>query len=272
MTNRTHIVSLSGGTASAVAANRVIQRYGKEDTILWFADTNWEDEDLYRFLIDLEAYWEHPIQRYKDGRTPLEVASDKSIIANQRRAPCSLELKVYPFTRMIKKLTGPVTIHLGLDWTELHRAERPKLEYEKIPGVTVDLPLMWGHEDYPAEGFKIANPPHRLVTESWGIRSPRLYDAGFPHNNCGGRCVKQGIKEWVRLKNTFPERFEEVKQWEIVQRAKGGARANYAIARDSTGGTVKPLPLYELEQKHAQGQQLSLAPSNEDNFACFCSY
>ena len=52
-----HIVSLSGGTASAVAADRVLKRYGAEDTTLWFADTSWEDEDLYRFLKDLEAYW-----------------------------------------------------------------------------------------------------------------------------------------------------------------------------------------------------------------------
>ena len=52
-----HIVSLSGGTASAVAADRVLKRYGAEDTTLWFADTSWEDEDLYRFLIDLEEYW-----------------------------------------------------------------------------------------------------------------------------------------------------------------------------------------------------------------------
>ena len=56
-----HIVSLSGGTASAVAANRVIQRKGKDNVILWFADTSWEDEDLYRFLIDLENFWDKEI-------------------------------------------------------------------------------------------------------------------------------------------------------------------------------------------------------------------
>ena len=58
-----HIVSLSGGTSSAVAADRVINRYGRDNVILWFADTNWEDEDLYRFLKDLESYWEMEIQR-----------------------------------------------------------------------------------------------------------------------------------------------------------------------------------------------------------------
>ena len=44
---RKHIVSLSGGTASAVAAERVINRYGKDNVTLWFADTLCEDEDLY---------------------------------------------------------------------------------------------------------------------------------------------------------------------------------------------------------------------------------
>ena len=41
-----HIVSLSGGSASAVAADRVIERYGSDSVTLWFADTLWEDEDL----------------------------------------------------------------------------------------------------------------------------------------------------------------------------------------------------------------------------------
>ena len=96
-----HIVSLSGGTASAVAANRVLERYGKEATTLWFADTSWEDEDLYRFLADLESFWGVTIVRYTDGRTPLEVAEKASIIPNQRRAPCSLQLKIKPFTKSL---------------------------------------------------------------------------------------------------------------------------------------------------------------------------
>jgi len=92
-----HIVSLSGGTASAVAADRILKRYGPENTTLWFADTSWEDEDLYRFLEDLEAHWKVTIVRYKDGRTPLEVAEQHKIIPNNNIAPCSFELKVKPF-------------------------------------------------------------------------------------------------------------------------------------------------------------------------------
>jgi hypothetical protein len=260
-----HIVSLSGGTASAVAADRVLTRYGHDATTLWFADTSWEDADLYRFLIDLESYWGKEIVRYKDGRNPLEVAEQASIIPSSKIAPCSLKLKVEPFRKYLKKMEKPVTVHLGLDWTEQHRAVRPKATYEAMGGVSVDLPLMWE---------PIAKPPHRIITERWGIKTPRLYDLGFPHNNCGGRCVRQGIGEWVRLKATFPERFAEVKEWEILQRAKGGGRAKFSITKHRVAGEVKSLPLAQLEAQYAGGQQLMLggAPSQEDLFSCFCSY
>ena len=252
---------MSGGTASAVAADRVLKRYGAEDTTLWFADTSWEDEDLYRFLIDLEEYWGVTIVRYTDGRTPLEVAEKQNIIPNQKIAPCSQVLKTRPFKAYIKDLPKPLTVHLGLDFTEMHRATRPKLEYEKLSGVTVDLPLLWE---------PVAKPPHRYTVEEWGIETPRLYKLGFPHNNCGGRCVRQGIKEWLRLKHTFPDRFTEVADWEQEQRAKGGARADYAIARDQSRGRATALPLYDIPM--VKGEQLPLGTSNEDVFSCFCSY
>ena len=244
-----------------MAADRVLKRYGEENTTLWFADTSWEDEDLYRFLEDLESHWGLTIVRYTDGRTPLEVAEKQNIIPNQKIAPCSQVLKTRPFKAYIKDLPKPLTVHLGLDFTEMHRAERPKLEYEKLPGVTVDLPLLWE---------PVAKPPHRKVTESWGIETPRLYKLGFPHNNCGGRCVRQGIKEWLRLKHTFPDRFTEVADWEQEQRAKGGARADYAIARDQSRGRATALPLYDIPA--VKGEQLPLGTSNEDVFSCFCSY
>ena len=257
-----HVVSLSGGTASAFAAERVIQRVGIENVTLWFADTKWEDEDLYRFLNDLEQLWGKAILRAEDGRTPLQVAEDRKLIPNQRRAPCSLVLKIEPFTKWLKKQPKPITVYLGLDWTEPHRHATPKKRYEEIDGVTVEYPLMWE----PIE----ARPYFDIVRDDWGIDPPRLYKLGFPHNNCGGRCVRQGHAEWHRLKTFFPERFVEVRDWEQEQRNKGGARANYAITRDQRNGTVKPLPLADLEKLEFT---LTGAPKTpEDMFGCFCEY
>src|SRR5438105_4476659 len=92
-----HSVSLSGGLASAVSAERVISRYGRENTLLWFADTLSEDEDLYRFLQDCMQRWGGVLYWYTDGRTPLEVAAARRLIPCNLAAPCSYELKVKPF-------------------------------------------------------------------------------------------------------------------------------------------------------------------------------
>lgn len=255
-----HIVSISGGSASAVTAERVMDRYGKEDTILWFADTLWEDEDLYRFLADLESRWEKKIIRYTDGRSPLEVAEDKKLIPNSLAAPCSHELKQKPFLRYIKTQPKPLTVHLGLSWDEEHRMKKPKEIYESVEGVTVDFPLTWN---------PLPSISYTKTIAQWGIKPPRLYEMGFPHNNCGGRCVRQGMKEWMRLWRTMPERFQEVSDWEQRQKEKGGPRATRSILKDRRGGEIKPITLEQIKERE-DISQIEMFPG--DNFGCFCEY
>jgi hypothetical protein len=282
------VVSLSGGLSSAVAAERVLRRYGREAVALWFADTAREDEDLYRFVEDLEGRWGVGIVRYRDGRTPLEVTESRRCIPNNRMAYCSEELKVRPFARWLKRQAKPLTVHLGLDWTELDRMEKPRRSYQRIPGVVVDFPLMWG----PMEGR-----PYGDVVGEWGISIPRLYLAGFPHNNCGERCVRQGQGEWARLLCHFPERFAEVEAWETRQREQPHL-GRYAICRRRLRRVTRALPLAEVR---AQAEPRGSAPPSlrpprseaplglggevrstpgdeqlplfvEDRFACFCRY
>lgn len=170
-----YVVSLSGGVASAVAADRAIQRYGKENVILWFANTKWEDADLYRFMQDCLARWGMTQETYTDGRTPLEVAERKLLIPNSKIAPCSFVLKVEPFRAFIARIQEPVTVLLGMDWKEQHRMGKPREAYEEM-GAEVDFPLMWKPYEY--------RPYQDVVRHDWGIEPPRLYALGFPHNNC----------------------------------------------------------------------------------------
>ena len=255
-----HIVSISGGSASAVAADRVINRYGQDSVSLWFADTLWEDEDLYRFLVDLEARWGMTIKRFTDGRTPLEVAEDKKLIPDSQKAPCSQELKQKPFLAYIKAQPKPLTVHLGLSWDEEHRMGKPKEIYEGVEGVKVDFPLLWKPLPYMS---------YTKTIQDWGIKAPRLYELGFPHNNCGGRCVRQGIREWVRLKRTMPERFREVSDWEQAQRKKDVRRSTRSILKDRRGGTATALTLKALDGRQ-DTDQIEMFPG--DSFGCFCEY
>ena len=249
-----HIVSLSGGTASAICADLVMKKYGRDNVTLFFMDTNWEDEDLHRFLNDLESYWEKEIVKVKDGRTPLQVGEDVKFILNSRVRQCSFQLKIKPFTNMIKKHEKPVTVHLGLDWSEEHRMPAPKKQYEEIEGVSVDYPLIWK---------PLIKKKYSEVVESWGIEIPRLYELGFPHNNCGGRCVAQGKKEWRRLKNIFPERFEEVADWEQMM------KETLPTAKDKS--ILKNITLKELAKEN-KDQMDMFEGMAEDSFGCFCAY
>jgi hypothetical protein len=258
-----HVVSLSGGTASAVAAKRVMDRYGKDQTRLWFANTSWEDEDLHRFMADCFRAWNMTADEYCDGRNPLQVADDEKMIFNQKHAYCSRILKQEPFMRHLKSLRpsaeNPITVHLGLDWQEQHRHCAPKRIYESMDGVSVDFPLVWEPWQFN----------YQEIVRAWGVEPPRLYRYGFPHNNCGGRCVRQGKKEWMRLKTFFPDRFEEVADWEQNARSHGDARANYAIVRDRAGGGVRPLTLRALERRWSPVDESN---HTDDLFGCFCEY
>lgn len=254
-----YVSSLSGGAASAVAHWRAVERFGKENVTAWFADTMWEDDDLYRFLRDFEEFIGQKFIRHAEGLTPLEVAEKQNIIPNQKIAPCSQVLKQKPFKRFIHFEEKPITVLLGLDWSEQHRMKIPRKVYEAMDGVSVDFPLMWKPYDYNVFD----------TIRGWGLKIPRLYKMGFPHNNCGGRCVRQGIGEWQRLGVHFPERFSEVRDWESAQRAIGDARKDYAIARDQSGGDVKPLTLADIEKKQFIDSGHNM---QEDMFACFCSY
>jgi hypothetical protein len=259
-----YVVSLSGGLASAVSADRAIRRYGRDRVQVRFADTRWEDEDLHRFKADLMARWGGDLAVLRDGRTPLQVAEDKQIIPNAHVAPCARELKIDLMNAQDHAGAKPVTVLMGLDWREMARVERRLEEYapKAAEGIFVDFPLLWKPYEF--------RPYYDVVKHDWGIRPPRLYDLGFPHNNCGGRCVKQGASEWLRLRRYFPERFAEVRDWEQAQRAKGGARATFAILRDRTGGQSHPVTLAELEAR-ADAHQLDELPlSPDDRTSCFC--
>lgn len=251
-----YIVSLSGGVSSAVAADRTITRYGRESVTLWIADTNAEHPDLWRFVGDCMKRWGGELVTYKDGRTPLQVTEKRRLIPNSLIAPCTFTLKIEPFVRYLKSFPKPVTVLLGLNWDEQHRMEAPKLRYEAMDGVSIDYPLMW--KPYCWDTF--------AEVRSWGIETPELYKMGFSHNNCGGACVKQGKREWLRLMRVNYPLFATYRDWEKKQREKVG---DHAFLKEVRSGETVPLTLEDLEKRGipTEGEAVQ-----EDLFGCFCSY
>jgi 3'-phosphoadenosine 5'-phosphosulfate sulfotransferase (PAPS reductase)/FAD synthetase len=251
------IVMTSGGITSWAAARLLADRHGIEGMVLLFADTLVEDEDLYRFLSEASTDIGVSTTRVADGRKPWEVFRDRKWIGNTRTAHCAELLKQVPARRWLEANSDPRTdvIYLGIDWTETHRI--PKIEAAYKP---------WRVE------FPLTEPPHwdkvawLAAANARGIRSPRLYDLGFAHNNCGGACVKGGQAQWARLLEVFPERFAANERAETQLRAELNTEAT--ILRDRRGGTTKPLPLTALRQR-VQGAD-ACAVDRDDWGGCGC--
>jgi hypothetical protein len=239
-----HVVMFSGGVGSWAAAIRVINKVGKDNIVLLFADTLIEDEDLYRFIDEAAADLGVPITRAADGRDPWEVFFDEKFLGNSRVDPCSKILKRQKLDSWLKENCDPdnTVVYVGIDWSEEHRFTTLK-ERKLSQGWSYEAPL--------------CSPPFlskaQMIMELQlrGIRPPRLYAMGFSHNNCGGFCVKAGQAHWANLLNKMPERYKyhEGKEKEIREYLG----KDVSILVDRRGGKRKPLTLESFRKRVESG-------------------
>lgn len=238
-----HIVSFSGGVCSFWAAARVIEKYGKGSVTLLFADTMMEDDDLHRFNRDASAYFGLPITRIADGRNPWEVFRDERMLGNSRVDPCSKLLKRELLGMWMRQncVEMAATLYLGLDWSEGNRLATVRAAK---PGWRVEAPMQW---------TPLWDKPRMFrELEVIGIEAPRLYKMGFPHNNCGGFCVKAGQAHFAHLLKVMPERyaFHEGQEEEFRRELEFG----HTILKDRSGGVTRPLSLRELRERIEAGK------------------
>jgi len=238
----TYIVMLSGGVSSFEAARRTIQRYPNNDIQLWFADTRTEDEDLYRFLADTETFFGLPIRRFDCGADVWDVFDRERMIGNTRADLCSRILKREPLWKARASEFTPdncISI-LGLDWTEPHRINKSISAHHpwriEFP---LDTPPLWTKIEV-IDAMKLL-----------GLKPPRLTSMGFPHNNCGGFCVKAGQAQFAQLLRVFPERYayheRREREWQVL------TGKNNTVLRDRRGGQTTPLSLTKFRSRVQQG-------------------
>ena len=246
-----HIVNFSGGWCSFWAAKRVVDQHGPTDVTLLFADTIIEDPELYLFNAKASALLGVPITRVSKELTPWQLFRQQGMIANNRFPICSIYLKREVLDGWIETSCDPAqtTIYLGFDWTEQHRLDhirksRPEWSFE---APMIEAPI-WDKCRMQSEALKL------------GFMLPKLYELGFPHNNCGGRCVRAGISHWVHLWNTLPERYLEWEREELATikelTERGVSSAWFSFLRDRRGGTTKTMTLAALRQRIEAGEVL----------------
>lgn len=301
----THVNMTSGGTGSWATGVRIVDTRVRpgDHFVSIFADTNMEDEDLYRFLDDCEKDLRVRVEelgatfeavRLADGRDVWEVFFAVRFLGNTRIDPCSKILKRTLIRKWVNDNLAPddAVIYLGIDWSEEHRFHKSRPFWEPY---TVEAPL--------TERPFIDKDDIRKALAETGIIEPRLYAMGFPHNNCGGFCVKSGFASFRILLDQMPERYayherreQELREFlgkpvtilrdrsfkniarrlghnpdDLERRVEGEKRKNtYHVVR-STGERLPamlPITLREFRER-VEAEDFDVDPNDLGGCACF---
>ncbi|WP_251129589.1 phosphoadenosine phosphosulfate reductase family protein [Exiguobacterium sp. s55] len=259
-----HVAMFSGGASSAYVAYHIVQKYGKDNSILFFTDTLWEDMDNYRFMEEVADYIGLEITTSIDGRTPEEVFFDMRFLGNSRMAKCSEELKVRQTMIFLEELRDihnlePI-LHFGIGPHEQHRAINLQNFYEHNPIEPIEtrFPMI--------EIFKEDMDAKTIIQNEWGIKLPRMYDLGFSHANCGGRCVRGGLGHYALLFKVWPDQYAE--QEAMEERFREKFQKDVSILKRNGG----PFTLREYrEMMERDGVEAYLA-EKDDTVPCVCAF
>ena len=245
-------VDVSGGSASAIVWHRCLELFGADRVVPVFADTNSEDADLYRFLDDCETHFGQTLTRLNDGRNIWDVFDQTGImrIAKAGNAcKASIELKQKPLADHFKT-SGCDAIAVGIEFQEPERMERFQAK--------IAAPVLFPLARRPLfSECEIHEEVKRL-----GLKPPEIYNEGYGHNNCAGRCILAGLGQWAANLRRDPVGFTDAESRETAFVERTG----FTILRDQRGSNVKPYTLKELRADAGSGREFP----NDWKSTCQC--
>ena len=193
-------VWFSCGAASAVAAKKTIEKYGKTHEIVIVNNpvVN-EHPDNERFLKDCEVWLGQKIIKAINKNYPscniVDVFEKRKYISGIKGAPCTVELKKEARYQFEKE--NEIDWHvLGFTADEKKRSDRfMKFERSNL------IPILIDESITKIDCFRILNEA--------GIKLPEIYSLGYPNANCIG-CVKSSSPTyWNLVRKTFPDIYNE---------------------------------------------------------------
>lgn len=233
-----HILSLSGGKDSAALA--VYMRDRVPDMEYIFHDSQMELPETYAYLNRLEAYLGKKIHKTAADRgfDHWYLIYGKMLPSNHRRW-CTRQLKLKPFEDYVK--SDKVLNYIGL------RADEQREGYiSHKPNITPVYP-------FREDGLVYADIVR--ILEDSGLGLPKYTEWGRTRSGCYF-CFYQQKIEWVRLKEKYPDLFEQAKRYEEANDDRynpftwSGNESLADLERPERMAEIKA----EWEQKQAQRQ------------------
>ena len=188
----------SAGVSSAVATKLMIEQIDK----IIYQHIDDMEEDTMRFVRDCEAWFGKPIEIRQSPYKSVEnawAASGWRMPHNPGgHTPCTNYLKRRDRKEWEAEHRFFNTFRYvwGMDESKRERGRAERLR-ETMRDDDHVFPLI-------ERGLTKADA-HGILREA-GIRRPRMYDLGFPNNNCVG-CVRGGMGYWNLIRTEFAEVF-----------------------------------------------------------------
>lgn len=225
-----HILSLSGGKDSAALAVYLRDRVPDMEYI--FSDTRKELKETYEYLERLEDYLGKRVNRLnaKLGFDHWYDVYGGMIPSNHRRW-CTKMLKLKPFEEFVGD--DPVINYVGL------RADESRSGYiSHKPNITAVYP-------FQEDGLKLADIEEILRVS--GVGMPPYTKWGRSRSGCFF-CFYQQKIEWVRLKENYPELFEQAKAYERPYEGSGNTFT--WSERESLAELEQPERMQAIKDEH----------------------
>jgi 3'-phosphoadenosine 5'-phosphosulfate sulfotransferase (PAPS reductase)/FAD synthetase len=231
-----HILSLSGGKDSAALAIYMRDRVSDMEYI--FHDTDKELPETYEYLARLEAILGKCI-----NKTTAEQNFDHwltvfgGMIPSNHRRWCTKVLKLKPFERYVGD--SPVINYVAI------RADEKREGYiSHKPNITTV---------YPFRDDGLVKADILRILEESGLGLPRYTEWGRTRSGCFF-CFYQQKIEWVRLKERYPEKFEEAKAYEYATN-KGEGNPFYWCDDESLVDLERPERMEEIKRNWLERQE-----------------
>lgn len=242
-----HILSLSGGKDSAALAIYMRDRVPEMEYV--FSDTRKELPETYEYLERIEDRLGRRVHRLNAtlGFDHWYDVYGGMIPSNHRRW-CTKMLKLKPFEDFVGD--DPVLNYVGL------RADENRSGYiSHKPNITPVYP-------FQEAGLKLADIEE--ILHSSGVGMPPYTKWGRSRSGCFF-CFYQQKIEWVRLKETYPDLYEEAKAYERPYEGSGNTFT--WSERESLAELERPERMQAIKDEHrrrqaakdAQGADLTLA-------------
>lgn len=198
-----HVLGLSGGRDSAALAVFMRQRFPALDIQYFFTDTGKELPEVYDYLGRLEGFLGKPIERLNPDRDfDFWLKEYNHFLPSPQTRWCTRMLKLRPFEGWIRdtlRTGGQVTSYVAIRADEDHREGMTA----KHPNLTVSMPF----RDHGIDKQAVIE-----ILENSGLGLPTYY-RWRSRSGCTFCFFQQKI-EWVRLKETHPDAYEEAKSYE----------------------------------------------------------